>query len=293
MVEEVRSAFIDEIIEIERLENWTKHILTLKAQSIGVHTFFTAESSINVFVNDAAREMQQQIAWKNNPFEYFLAVSAFVAKDWANPMRHPLIEQRRGLSLFDSDCEFNPQRNVVVVPLAMFNFSMPTSMWERMFHIPRIGTRLSACLFRATFSFNHPTDVVPMEHASMNLNHTLNCLTPHYQNKSEATSDFQKVEDFTAVNAAYETFQERLFSKQYLNVDYMLQGLGNVTADQLFFVYYALSRCKRPGMNGSAMMTVQQDSVNVPLMNFPEFAGAFKCPTDSPMNPSNKCSFWN
>ncbi|KAH7987820.1 hypothetical protein HPB52_025133 [Rhipicephalus sanguineus] len=69
MVEEVRSAFIDEVTKIERLESWTKHMLTVK--------------------------IQEEIPWKKkSPFEYFLNISAFVAKDWASPMRHPLIEQR-------------------------------------------------------------------------------------------------------------------------------------------------------------------------------------------------------
>lgn len=132
-----------------------------------------------------------------------------------------------------------------------------------------------------------------MEHTTRNLNNTLNCLTPHYKNEGQETSGFEKVEDCTAVTVAYETFQKRLFSKQYLDVDYRLEGLGNVTANQLFFVYYALSRCGRPDLSGGGIKAVLQDSVNVPLMNLPEFANAFHCPEDSPMNPKNRCSFWN
>ncbi|XP_075739611.1 uncharacterized protein LOC142785089 isoform X2 [Rhipicephalus microplus] len=184
MIEEVRSSFIEEVMAIERLESWTKHMLTVK--------------------------IQEEIPWKKeSPFEYFLNVSAFMVKDWASPIRHPLIEQRRGLSLFDSDCQFNPHRNVEVVPLAMFNLSMPTSARERMFHIPRIGTRISTCLFRATFSdnFYRHTDMIPMKHTSKHVNNTLNCLTPHYKNKGQEMSGFEKVEDCTAVIVAYKTFQ--------------------------------------------------------------------------------------
>ncbi|XP_075739681.1 uncharacterized protein LOC142785125 isoform X3 [Rhipicephalus microplus] len=52
MIEEVRSSFIEEVMAIERLESWTKHMLTVKAQSIRVHTFFMAQYAINVFVNN-------------------------------------------------------------------------------------------------------------------------------------------------------------------------------------------------------------------------------------------------
>ncbi|KAL3221966.1 hypothetical protein MRX96_050141 [Rhipicephalus microplus] len=95
MIEEVRSSFIEEVMAIERLESWTKHMLTVKAQSIRVHTFFMAQYAINVFVNNTMAQIQEEIPWKKeSPFEYFLNVSAFMAKDWASPIRHPLIEQR-------------------------------------------------------------------------------------------------------------------------------------------------------------------------------------------------------
>ncbi|XP_075739680.1 uncharacterized protein LOC142785125 isoform X2 [Rhipicephalus microplus] len=141
----------------------------------------------------------------------------------------------------------------------MFNLSMPTSARERMFHIPRMGTRISACLFRATFSdnFYRHTDITPMEHTSKHVNNTLNCLTPHYKNKSQEISGFEKVEDCTAVIVAYE------------------------------------SMCGRPDLKKAGMTAVLQDRVNVPLMNLPEFASAFNCPADSPMNPRNRCIFWN
>ncbi|KAL3203960.1 hypothetical protein MRX96_041586, partial [Rhipicephalus microplus] len=88
MIEEVRSSFIEEIMAIERLESWTKHMLTVKAQSIRVHTFFMAQYAINVFVNNTMAQIQEEIPWKKeSPFEYFLNVSAFMAKDWASPIR--------------------------------------------------------------------------------------------------------------------------------------------------------------------------------------------------------------
>ncbi|KAL3241976.1 hypothetical protein MRX96_047834 [Rhipicephalus microplus] len=70
-------------------------------------------------------------------------------------------------------------------------------------------------------------------------------------------SGFEKVEDCTAVIVAYK------------------------------------SMCERPDLKKAGMTAVLQDRVNVPLMNLPEFASAFNCPADSPMNPRNRCSFWN
>jgi len=35
-----------------------------------------------------------------------------------------------------------------------------------------------------------------------------------------------------------------------------------------------------------------QARVNLPLSQFDEFAKAFSCPADAPMNPQSRCSVW-
>ncbi|KAL3212215.1 hypothetical protein MRX96_036072 [Rhipicephalus microplus] len=78
------------------VHNLVLRCFTHRAQSIRVHTFFMAQYAINVFVNNTMTQIEEEIPWKKeSPFEYFLNVSAFMAKDWASPIRHPLIEQRK------------------------------------------------------------------------------------------------------------------------------------------------------------------------------------------------------
>ncbi|XP_077552777.1 neprilysin-1-like [Haemaphysalis longicornis] len=78
-----------------------------------------------------------------------------------------------------------------------------------------------------------------------------------------------------------------------MSSDYGLARLDNVTADQLFFTYYALGLCWLPHISESETMVSPEERVNVPLMNFPEFASAFNCTPGTPMNPIDKCSFWD
>ncbi|XP_049517419.1 neprilysin-3 [Dermacentor silvarum] len=294
MAEEIRSAFIDEVMAIERVDNWTRHILTQKAQSVVVLSFFPARYTANVLVNMMSTKINKAVEWKNKSMDYFLQVSAFMAPSWTAPMHHPLVDRRRGMSIFDTDCHFNPEKNVVVLPLAFYNLSVPTSQKERMFHIPRIGPRLTDCLFRATFATNFfmPNDYYWTNYASSNFDETAKCFGGHYK-KNQNASMFTRVEESSGIVVAFEAFEDRLFSKQYLQMDYILDGLPDVTADQLFFIYYALSHCEMSAQGSTASMMNAEERVNVPLMNSFEFSAAFKCANDSKMNPSNKCSFWD
>ncbi|KAL3224217.1 hypothetical protein MRX96_026659 [Rhipicephalus microplus] len=76
-----------------------------------------------------------------------------------------------------------------------------------------------------------------------------------------------------------------------LNKDYRLNRL-NMTADQLFFIYYTLSYCSDYTQDSADKKIFVQDRVNVPLMNMEEFATAFQCASKKPMNPSERCFFW-
>ncbi|CAN7999460.1 unnamed protein product, partial [Ixodes hexagonus] len=69
-----------------------------------------------------------------------------------------------------------------------------------------------------------------------------------------------------------------------------LDGLEGYTSDQLFFISFCYKWCsnKRPGRRYPDFSV----RCNMPLKNTPEFASAFSCGEDSPMNPKEKCSFW-
>ncbi|CAN8005045.1 unnamed protein product, partial [Ixodes hexagonus] len=72
----------------------------------------------------------------------------------------------------------------------------------------------------------------------------------------------------------------------------IIKALERFTGDQLFFISSCLFLCSsyKSGPPGSHPPSV--DRCNVPLKHSPEFAKAFSCPSGSPMNPTNKCSFW-
>ncbi|KAL3252117.1 hypothetical protein MRX96_054929 [Rhipicephalus microplus] len=62
-----------------------------------------------------------------------------------------------------------------------------------------------------------------------------------------------------------------------------LHGLDDFDDDQIFFLSYCLSTC---AVNSNG------ETCNVPLRQMEQFATAFRCELDTPMNPQKKCTFF-
>ncbi|XP_077512132.1 endothelin-converting enzyme 2-like [Amblyomma americanum] len=295
LAEEVRSSFLDEFSHLEPVDSWTKHIISQKIEDVRILSLFPARYAANSLVTALVRKIQAEVPMMSQPLDYFLNISSFLGSMRTDPRWQFLVEGRSGVSLFITDCYYYPERNAVVLPLSLFNISVPTSAKEGMFHMPRIGPRLANCLFRATFGMNIFNDVnffwtdVTLKH----LEATSKCLEKHYSKQNKVMSMESRAEESSALVIAFEAFKEKLFTKQYMNSDYGLYGLPDVTADQLFFVYYALDYCARPDNTSKSSNTVLRDRVNVPLKNSYEFATAFNCAANATMNPAKKCSFWD
>ncbi|XP_025424272.1 neprilysin-like isoform X2 [Sipha flava] len=78
--------------------------------------------------------------------------------------------------------------------------------------------------------------------------------------------------------------------------DVQLPGLKDYTSDKLFFLAYANVWCHKPDDGSSAVTEDDHSPNNVrvvgSLRNSREFADVWRCPVDSPMNPSKKCFVW-
>ncbi|KAF9296135.1 Peptidase M13 [Mortierella antarctica] len=87
-------------------------------------------------------------------------------------------------------------------------------------------------------------------------------------------------------------------SRQYNNKLLPGRGVSHLAREQLFFLSFGQSWCRL----GTPTYFANQvrDGVHTPnhervlgtVQNSREFARAFKCKTDSPMNPVNKCEIW-
>ncbi|CAN8001543.1 unnamed protein product, partial [Ixodes hexagonus] len=73
--------------------------------------------------------------------------------------------------------------------------------------------------------------------------------------------------------------------------------IGGFTAEQLFFVYYALSHCEQKSEPYVERLvsfgeTPPSVRVNIPLRNFVKFSEAFGCQSGNEMSPQDHCFVW-
>ncbi|XP_040078315.3 endothelin-converting enzyme 1-like [Ixodes scapularis] len=295
MAEEIRETFIEKSETMKGLDPWTKNNVRLNAQNVGVFSFFAPQFSTKGAVEEFANQVNSAVPWKNKSLDYFLGISKFVAAGWMEPMRTLLPGERntrRRYSVFDTSCHFSAQKNAVLIPEGLFNRSIPTSTKERMFHVPRVGPRLAACLFQAVFeeNFYHPYERLWTIASNEAFKQIPSCLSKQYGIKRKSWM-LGEIEANAGLAVAYQVFQDRLFTKRYLQKDYRLQGCDRLSSNQLFFVYFAMSYCEHSTHKKSdSMRNFFENRVNVPVMNSKEFADAFSCQPGSPMNPTTKCT---
>lgn len=90
----------------------------------------------------------------------------------------------------------------------------------------------------------------------------------------------------TALELSYAAFRDAVASDFRDLVDFRIPHLDEYTDEQAFLLTFCYVQCaKKPPKKG--------DECNVPVRNFPHFAAAFNCKPNAPMNPANRCTFFD
>lgn len=308
MIEEGRNAFIDSIDSMTFFDAWTRLIAKIKARNTKVYSFYPMVLSNSRNLNLYVGKVERQVNYSSSFPKFYSDLRQFQAGMKEHDERNNLFVPRWKHSIFEPDCMYSPQKDMVYVPVGFFNLSVPTTPRERMFHVPRAVTRLVSCYFKIleeNTNIYEPEGLWWTERTRMMFQEKQLCFLSEYTPQSSSmVSSLSDVEDNLAVRIALKVYDDRLYTNRYLNKDYRLATLPDVSSRQLFFIYYALSLCaatevlhpphvpKRVEVEGTSMKSSNEKRVNVPLMNSPEFAQAFQCGADVPMNPYKKCSLW-
>ncbi|KAH7725122.1 Protein NEP-21 a [Aphelenchoides avenae] len=132
------------------------------------------------------------------------------------------------------------------------------------------------------------------------------CFVHQYQNERIKEIGGQKlngrlslgenIADNGGIKTAYKAY--RSWREASPELEPALPGFQNFTSEQIFFIAYANNWCSmiNPRYVGQLIHTDVHAPASlratIPLRNRGEFAAAFQCPPDSPMNPAKKCEIW-
>ncbi|CAN7979625.1 unnamed protein product [Ixodes pacificus] len=203
---------------------------------------------------------------------------------------------------------YDETRQLVHVPMALFNTSVPSNSTMFALHLSRFGVRSYRALVELLFQNNVYDLEAPLSFTgeqARKLENLLSCLELDLRQlplslhgsvtPDMATSRSALLLHTIAVQLAFLAFQELLHVRRIWNLDFRLKGLPDLSADMLFFVYYALDNCESADdvyKEHSGDWLPAEYRVNMPLRHIDEFGEVFGCTNDSIMTHVNsgKCS---
>ncbi|XP_064473880.1 uncharacterized protein LOC135388329 [Ornithodoros turicata] len=218
-------------------------------------------------------------------------------------------------SIFDTLASYDAQHNMVSIPVSIMNDSIPWNGSMFALHIARFGVRIYKGLLPLLYNdyvyggTSDEENVFFSERYEAELRRMTNCLLQAYQDAPEMLkSDYMRnlveseaavfslLEQTVALMQAFWAFQELLSIRRIWNSDFRLSNVPEMSADQLFFVYYALDNCEASDtiyhkrMFETRLQLPAEDRVNFPLTQMAEFKAAFGCQGKSAMGSTSPCS---
>ncbi|XP_064454817.1 neprilysin-21-like [Ornithodoros turicata] len=215
--------------------------------------------------------------------------------------RSTQVQEWKG-SIFDTEPMFDAESDSVFIPMAMFDPRYMIDNESMLLQIPHVATKVIGALFKGIHQSNYLQSKLTWSvDTELGYHDIQKCLLRHYENafderlRNSITSELNAV-DSLSILPAFKVFVKK--ANQANIEDYGLLTGGNITVKQLFYLLYARGFCET--MDSERRKQVMQESqhsinnlrVNGPLRNSFRFPAFWDCPSDSPMNPNQKCTIW-
>lgn len=211
-------------------------------------------------------------------------------------------------SVFDRDCTYDSEKNILFLPLSMANTTKGATQFFLYFHIPHVGVKLAKCLLEAVLGepSKHPTFWASS--SVTKFTQIRSCFRDPYTTVLDPVRDIavdkklsvisKDAYEHAAVIQAHDVFTRGIRTLTKSFQDYRFANAKDLSAEQLFYVYYASGECesydseyvfRRFQERGESPA---EQRVNLVLSHDKLFHKAFKCQPGSPMNPKKRCRFW-
>ncbi|CAH3030835.1 unnamed protein product [Porites evermanni] len=304
MVQNIRSAFMDNLQDVKWMDRKTKQAAMEKAkaifQQIGYPDFILNQTQLEQYF--AGLQVDPK-----NFFENRLRESGLRMKNTLLIRGKPLNRLQWDMRPTEINAYYSPNHNKIVVPAGILR---PPFYHVEYPHAENFG----ALGFVVGHELTHGFDTAGARYdkegnlanwwSNKSLQHFMNrekCLVNEYSQckvQGHNLSGMKTLGENTADNGglklAYMAYQKWLRNKDH---DTTLPNLG-LTSRQLFFLSFAQIWCEEstPSYALSELATNVHSPgkwrVLVTLKNHPHFAEAFQCKPGTPMNPWKKCQVW-
>lgn len=175
-----------------------------------------------------------------------------------------------------SRCVFDEPLRTLYMPLLAANLSQVQSLPLLQSRLPRLGVPLAACMMRVvTAQAGHWWG----ERSLRRFEPLRKCVASQGTATRPSTRD-ALLDRLAALLPVHNIYSSRLHDGERKH-EYRLKHAENITADQMFFIYFAGAQCHE-----------QARMVNVPLQNYDAFRRAFGCHPGDRMSPAKSCRFW-
>ncbi|ODM96996.1 Endothelin-converting enzyme 1 [Orchesella cincta] len=303
MIEKIRSAFQDNLVNLPWMDDETRQLAKDKAAAItdmiGYPDFILNKDQLDKKYEGL--EISETDYFGNN-----VRVSKFSLKKNLEKLDEPVNKTKWGMTPPTVNAYYSPTSNQMVIPAGIL---------QRPFFDPEFPKSINFGAIGVVFAheLTHAFDDQGREYDKFgNLrmwwrNETISrfknqteCIVSQYSGykiDGERVNGRQtlgeNIADNGGLKAAFHAYQSARHGDL---TDLPLPGLNNITSDQLFFISFAQVWCSA-SLKETLVLQLDNDPhvpaplrVRGPLSNLPEFAKTFKCPKQSTMNPSQKCT---
>ncbi|XP_077486467.1 neprilysin-21-like [Amblyomma americanum] len=189
------------------------------------------------------------------------------------------------------------------IPVGLVNGSVPANGTLFALHLSRLAVRLYAALAQLFYAGTVYELEIPLyftNAAAETLDDLLDCLVANAKNKFPHGLSPDRVrnallEQVLALQMGFLAFRRLLTVRRIWRQDFRLSTFPEMSADQLFFLYYALDNCE---LSDAVFQSHEFEAhrrlpaamrVNMALRQSAQFAQAFQCRPGEPMVAEEKC----
>ncbi|KAH9366373.1 hypothetical protein HPB48_018134 [Haemaphysalis longicornis] len=206
------------------------------------------------------------------------------------------LRRRWSGSELSTEVTFRQPLRTIHVPATLFNSSIPTNSAAFVFHLARVAVRYYRALVQLLHDDQYELDA-PLSFDEDDFRLLSDCFGRASQadsvdggSQGEAGLRRALLDQTSAILLAVTAFEELSPIRRVWNLDLRLKGLENITATQLFFIYFALDNCEStdPAFHQNRLSAMHR--VNLPLKQLRQFGQAFRCGPQAPMVATSVCS---